>query len=198
MRWVRIIVAVLAGPAVWLAPAVPAAATGVYPVDGPVVRRFDPPALPWLPGHRGVDLRAAPGTPVRAAASGRVGFAGEVAGKPVVTVWHGALRTTYEPVLARVRAGDPVTAGQVIGVLAAGHPCGPPGCLHWGLRRGEQYLDPLWLVTAPRVRLLPARTFRGIVPPGDRIPVSPLAVPTSGGAAEGQPEHRPIRAGGLR
>lgn len=150
---------VLAG---WLAPPASAAAVGVYPVDGPVVRGFDPPRRPWLAGHRGVDLRASPGTPVRAAAAGRVGFVGEVAGKPVVTVWHGPLRTTYEPVVATVRPGQLVAAGHVIGELAAGHPCPPPGCLHWGLRRGELYLDPLWLVGAPRVRLLSARTAAGV------------------------------------
>lgn len=145
--------AVLAG---WLVPAVPAGAVGVYPVDGPVVRGFDPPAQRWQPGHRGVDLLARPGTAVRAARSGRVGFAGEVAGKPVVTVWHGGLRTTYEPVRAVVRAGDLVVAGQVIGELETGHACGTSQCLHWGLRRGEQYLDPLLLLTRPRVRLLSA------------------------------------------
>lgn len=188
MRSFSVIVALLAGLAAWLAPAAPAAAAGVYPVDGPVVRRFDPPALPWLPGHRGVDLRAAPGTPVRAAASGRVGFAGEVAGKPVVAVWHGTLRTTYEPVLARVRPGDPVTAGQVIGVLAAGHPCGPPGCLHWGLRRGEHYLDPLWLVTTPRVRLLPALVAEQVGGATRRVVVQ----------ARGQPLPKLSRSRGLK
>ncbi|MDQ7993149.1 MAG: peptidoglycan DD-metalloendopeptidase family protein, partial [Propionicimonas sp.] len=128
----------------WLATAPPAAAVGVRPVDGPVARGFDPPRLPWLRGHRGVDLRASPGTPVRAAASGRVGFAGVVAGKPVVTVVHGALRTTYEPVRALVRAGQVVAAGEVIGRLVAGHGCGADQCLHWGLRRGDTYLDPLF------------------------------------------------------
>ena len=156
-----VLLATLAG---WLLPAPPAGAMGVYPVEGPVVRGFGPPPRPWLAGHRGVDLRASPGTAVRAAAAGRVGFVGQVAGKPVVTVWHGPLRTTYEPVVAGVRSGEQVAAGQVIGTLAAGHSCPPPGCLHWGLRRGETYLDPLWLVTPPRVRLLPAATT-GRLPP---------------------------------
>lgn len=158
-RWPLLLLAVAA---CWVLPALPAEAAGVYPVDGPVVRGFDPPAQRWQPGHRGVDLLAPPGAPVRAAAAGRVGFAGEVAGKPVVTVWHGSLRTTYEPVRAAVRPGDLVAAGQVIGELQAGHACGARQCLHWGLRRGDHYLDPLLLVTRPRVRLLSAEAVATI------------------------------------
>ena len=82
----------------WRAPVSPVA----------VVRHFDPPAHRWLPGHRGVDLRTTVGAAVRAAGSGRVTFAGTLAGRGVVTVDHGTLRTTYEPVEALV---DPRAAG---------------------------------------------------------------------------------------
>ena len=67
----------------WLFAAPLALGLGVRPVDGAVVRGFDPPDKPWLAGHRGVDLKAAEGTPVRAAADGRIGFAGEVGHMPV-------------------------------------------------------------------------------------------------------------------
>jgi hypothetical protein len=71
-----------------------------------MVRRFDPPPRPWLPGHRGVDLAADPGAPVYAAGPGVVRFAGEVAGRGVVSVDHaGGLRTTYEPVTPAVTEG---------------------------------------------------------------------------------------------
>jgi murein DD-endopeptidase MepM/ murein hydrolase activator NlpD len=130
-----------------------------WPLDGAarVVRRFDPPARPWLAGHRGVDLAGPPGATVRTAGAGRVRFAGLVAGRPVVSVDHaGGLRTTYEPVEPGVRAGDRVIAGGPIGRLAAGHPgCAGSACLHWGLRRGDVYLDPLVLLGLGRVRLLP-------------------------------------------
>ncbi|MBY8870946.1 M23 family metallopeptidase [Micromonospora sp. PLK6-60] len=130
-----------------------------WPLDGPPrpVRRFAPPPQPWLAGHRGVDLAAVPGGTVRAAGPGVVLFAGQVAGRPVVTVGHRAgLRTTYEPVSATLRAGEPVAAGSVLGIVLPGHPgCPAPACLHWGLRRGEEYLDPLALVGAGPVRLLP-------------------------------------------
>lgn len=127
------------------------------PGEPPVVRRFDPPPQPWLPGHRGVDLAAGAGTPVLSAGDGVVTFAGAVAGRPVVTVGHAnGLRTTYEPVHPVVEAGTPVLAGVPIGRLRAGHPgCAAPACLHWGLRRGDTYLDPLALLGRGPVRLLP-------------------------------------------
>ncbi|MBP8918404.1 MAG: M23 family metallopeptidase [Micropruina sp.] len=124
----------------------------VRPVPGPVVRPFDPPDQDWLPGHRGVDLAAAVGSAVRAAAAGRVSVAQVIAGRGVVTIVHGELRTTYEPVEATVTVGQNVAAGDVIGRLQAGH-CAE-GCLHFGLKRGDTYLDPLG--GAAGVRLLPA------------------------------------------
>ncbi|MFC7244040.1 murein hydrolase activator EnvC family protein [Catellatospora aurea] len=122
-----------------------------------LVRGFDPPPRPWLPGHRGVDLAASPGWPVLAAGGGTVVYAGVLAGRGVVSVDHpGGLRTTYEPVDALVEAGDVVAAGSTIGLLAAGHPgCSASACLHWGLRRGSLYLDPLAVLGLARVRLLP-------------------------------------------
>ncbi|TNH23302.1 M23 family metallopeptidase [Micromonospora orduensis] len=129
------------------------------PLDGPPapVRRFDPPPRPWLAGHRGVDLAAPAGAVVRSAGPGTVLFAGLVAGRPVVTVGHaGGLRTTHEPVRPAVRAGQPVTAGAPLGELLPGHPgCPARACLHWGLRRGTEYLDPLALLGLGPVRLFP-------------------------------------------
>jgi murein DD-endopeptidase MepM/ murein hydrolase activator NlpD len=158
-----LVAGVLAAPPAPLAPpAPPPVAVGpvwAAPVDGglQVTRPFDAPVDRWGAGHRGVDLAAAPGTAVRAAGDGVVLFAGLVAGRPVVSVLHGGgLRTTYEPVMPAVRAGARVTTGTVLGLLLPGHAgCPAAACLHWGLRRGEQYLDPLTLVGLGRVRLLP-------------------------------------------
>jgi murein DD-endopeptidase MepM/ murein hydrolase activator NlpD len=121
-----------------------------------VVRRFDPPAQRWLPGHRGVDLRATQGQPVRAAGDGRVAFAGTLAGRGVITIDHGDLRTTYEPVDALVGVGERVHAGESIGTIGTGtgH-CGSGRCLHLGLRRGREYLDPLLLLGRTWARLRP-------------------------------------------
>ncbi|WP_344050327.1 M23 family metallopeptidase [Streptomyces thermoalcalitolerans] len=134
---------------------------GVRP---PVLRGWEPPATVYGPGHRGVDLGAPPGAPVRAVAVGRVFFAGPVAGRGVVSIeltgtGDPPLRTTYEPVSASVRKGDRVAAGGIVGtVQATGSHCGG-ACLHWGLLRGTVYLNPLlllppWLLNGP-TRLLP-------------------------------------------
>ena len=130
-----------------------------WPVPDPhVTRRFDPPPHPWLAGHRGVDLAAPPSTPVHSAAAGTILFAGTIAGRGVVSVAHpGGLRTTYEPLtIGSLQVGNVVAAGEQLGMLAAGHAgCPAEACLHWGLRRGDDYLDPLTLLGAGRVRLLP-------------------------------------------
>ena len=111
-----------------------------------VLRGFDAPDHAYGPGHRGVDLAASPGATVRAAVAGRVAFAGSVAGRGVVSIDHGGYRTTYEPVTAQVRLGQSVALGQAVGRVASGGHCAS-SCLHWGLRRGEDYLDPLLLIT---------------------------------------------------
>lgn len=119
---------------------------------------FDRPAQNWLPGHRGVDLVGQSGDKVLAAGNGVITFAGLVAGKGVVVIKHGTLRTTYEPVTAAVTLGSRVRVGDVIGTLSPGEShCATQtsvSCLHWGLVRGETYLNPLSLVQK-RVRLLP-------------------------------------------
>ncbi|WP_326663856.1 M23 family metallopeptidase [Streptomyces canus] len=127
-----------------------------------VLRGWEPPATVYGRGHRGVDLAAPPGSPVRAVAPGRVSFAGRVAGRGVISVELTGtdLRTTYEPVTASVEKGAEVAAGEVVGTVEpTGSHC-TTACVHWGLRRGEAYLDPLsllppWLLRRGPSRLLP-------------------------------------------
>lgn len=149
-----------------LVTAVPAAADDVrldWPLRPPpaVSRGFDAPSPDWNPGHRGVDLPGAPGQPVYAAGQATVVFAGMLAGRPVVSLAHpGGLHTSYEPVRAAVRAGQPVTASTVLGELVAGHPgCQAAACLHWGAMwgpaSGAHYVDPLGLLKSTRIRLKP-------------------------------------------
>jgi len=165
-----------------------AAETGPWswPVDGPraVSRPFAPPASRYGSGHRGADLVSTPGAVVRAAGAGRVSYAGLLAGRGVVVVVHGALRTTYEPVAAIVGVGTEVVRGQPLGLLQPGHAsCPVAACLHWGLRRGEDYLDPVRLVQVGPVRLLPLSPAAGPVgPPVPRVAPGPPATPADPGA----------------
>lgn len=120
-----------------------------------VLRDFAPPDVRWGAGHRGVDLDVSPGDAVVAAGDGVVAFAGMVAGRPVISIDHDdGVRTTYEPVEAVVTAGQAVAAGEVIGVLIAGHePC---DCLHWGARVArDEYIDPMSLLEDIVIRLYP-------------------------------------------
>ncbi|HMY08320.1 MAG: peptidoglycan DD-metalloendopeptidase family protein [Nocardioidaceae bacterium] len=122
-----------------------------------VVRGFAPPSVRWKAGHRGVDLSGRAGRAVLNAKAGTVTFAGKIAGKGVVVVDIGSgLRVTYEPVAASVKVGQKVKTGQPLGSLLLGQShCFPGACLHWGLIRGERYLNPLQLVGYLPVRLLP-------------------------------------------
>jgi murein DD-endopeptidase MepM/ murein hydrolase activator NlpD len=126
-----------------------------------VLRVFDAPSPNWNRGHRGVDLAGVPGQPVHAAGTGTVVFAGELAGRTLVSIAHpGGLRTTYEPVRPAVRVGQLVDAGTVIGELMAGHAgCSAAACLHWGAMWGAasraDYVDPLGLLASTPVRLKP-------------------------------------------
>jgi murein DD-endopeptidase MepM/ murein hydrolase activator NlpD len=126
-----------------------------------VTQGFDAPSPNWNRGHRGVDLAGAPRQPVYAAAAGTVVFAGELAGRPLVSIAHpGGLRTSYEPVQPAVRAGQVVAAGAVIGELEPGHGgCPAAACLHWGAMWGAasraDYVDPLGLLASTPIRLKP-------------------------------------------
>jgi murein DD-endopeptidase MepM/ murein hydrolase activator NlpD len=110
-----------------------------------VIRPFDPPEGPYGAGHRGIDIAAEPGTPVVAPADGVVTFAGQVGGHLFVTIDHGGdLRSTCSWVSAlSVRAGDVVRAGQEIARTGWGHPGAPVPHLHFGVRLGDTYVDPL-------------------------------------------------------
>lgn len=165
-----------------------AAAVRAGPADWPlqprpeVVRGFEPPPKRWLPGHRGVDLLGTPGQPVLAPVAGTVTYAGALGGRGVVVLSHGATRTTYEPVRASVRIGAAVPAGAPIGRLsAAGSHCVPRACLHWGLIRGTEYLDPLSLAGGAPVRLLPLAGVRepNALPRGRSVPAMDDPVPVS-------------------
>ncbi|GAA1898621.1 hypothetical protein GCM10009716_05580 [Streptomyces sodiiphilus] len=174
---------------------VPSTTGGVRPV---VARLWEPPPERWLAGHRGVDLATRPRARVRAAAPGRVVFAGQVAGKGVLTIELDGpgtppLRTTYEPVRPSAAPGDTVAAGDVVGVLADGPFHCPGPCLHWGLLRGRHYLDPLGLLPPHLLKAGPSR----LLPLGGPPPAT-AARPSRPAAARSGPRPPGRRRAGRR
>jgi hypothetical protein len=96
--------------------------------------------------HRGIDLAAPAGAPVRAAASGVVEFAGRRGGYGnLVVIRHASGYTTWYAHLsgfAGTYTGMPVGRGHVVGLVGqTGRATGPH--LHFELRLGRQALDPL-------------------------------------------------------
>lgn len=136
--------------------------TAAWPIGPPrpaILRGWEPPPGPYAAGHRGVDLAAPPGTPVLAPAAGTVTFAGPVGGQGVLVLTlpdtgDPPLRTTYVPVDPLVRPGTKVPQGTLLAHVTQSPHC-PRNCLHWGLLRGDTYLNPLALLGAGPSRLLP-------------------------------------------
>jgi peptidoglycan hydrolase-like protein with peptidoglycan-binding domain len=113
------------------------------PVAGPITDTFGPRGNRF---HTGVDFPAPTGTPVSAAARGRVTFAGWSLGGwgHLVIVDHGGgVRSMYAH-LSRigVRVGQMVAGGQRLGrVGSSGLSTGPH--LHFEVRLGGAAIDPL-------------------------------------------------------
>jgi murein DD-endopeptidase MepM/ murein hydrolase activator NlpD len=108
----------------------------VLPVDAPVVDAFRAPSHRYGPGNRGWEFATRGGEPVRAVGSGVVVFAGQVAGRGVVSIQHpDGLRSSVTGLLqVTASAGVAVSAGETLGVAGPG--------LHLGFRRRGEYLDP--------------------------------------------------------
>ena len=163
-----------------------------WPLPDPhrVVRAFEPPEHPYGPGHRGIDIAVSGGlgAPVRAVEAGTVRFAGDVAGRGVLSVLHSdGLISTYEPVEASVREGEVVTAGDRIGVIAdvgpsASH-CPGEVCLHLGARQGQEYRDPLLLLGARGPSVLLPWSGGGAVPAVPPVTSGARSVPVAGPSA---------------
>lgn len=142
----------------------PAAATAV-PRTSPIshapltplqiTREFELPAQRWLRGHRGVDIDASIGDLVQAPGDGVISFAGFVVDRPVISVTHSnGMRSSLEPVTSLVQVGSRVAASEIIGTVAEGAHC-DGRCLHWGVRKGDVYLDPLLQLIRVPIVLLP-------------------------------------------
>lgn len=132
----------------------------MWPVDGAhiVSRPFELPADDFAAGHRGIDAEAEQGSAVASPAPGVVLFAGNVAGRSVLTVDHGdGIVSSFDPLVPAVAAGTTVGRGTLLGHLEAGDAmhC-PDGCIHVGVRLQGAYVDPLPFFSRPeRSVLLP-------------------------------------------
>jgi murein DD-endopeptidase MepM/ murein hydrolase activator NlpD len=120
----------------------PSAAGLIWPVSGPVTSPF---GMRWGRMHEGIDIGVPFGTPIHAAASGRVIYAGWMSGYGnLVAIDHGrGLSTAYghQSQLA-VSVGQTVSQGQVIGYVGCtGHCFGPH--LHFEVRINGTPVDPM-------------------------------------------------------
>lgn len=126
----------------------PAYGTYAWPIQGPVIRGFEPPQDPYGPGHRGIDIAAPFGSELLAAEEGVVAFAGWVGGSLFISIDHpDGVRSTYSWLSAiDVTEGRPVLRGEAIGRTGRGHPDVPTTHLHFGTRIGDTYIDPMLML----------------------------------------------------
>jgi Peptidase family M23 len=181
--------------------AVPPAALGwTWPVDGPVLRPFSFGSDPYAAGqHRGIDIGAPSGTPVRAAAGGVVSFAGTVpkGGKTVtIQTSSGYAVTLVHLGSIRVLRGTAIEEGATVGTVGpSGVPDIPEPYVYLGIRvaSDEQgYVDPL--------RFLPPRAEPPAVPEPAADPPSAPAGESSGSEpaappAAAEPPPAPVMEG---
>ena len=128
----------------------------IWPVDGRVVSLF---GIRDGRRHDGIDISAPSGTPIRAAAGGKVVFAGSMRGYGnLILLRHpDDLFTAYSHnSVNSVRQGQSVKQGQLIGKVGrTGRATGPH--LHFEIRNGQTARNPLFF--------LPER--KGASPPRD-------------------------------
>jgi murein DD-endopeptidase MepM/ murein hydrolase activator NlpD len=134
------------------------------PITSPVVDPFRAPACQFCPGNRGLEYEPAIGTKVVAAAAGVVTFSGLVAGVRYVVVEQddGRLATYGRLAAAKVVVGASVAVGDQIGTTTER--------FYFGLRDGDQYIDP-----APFLGTLRSRPR---LIPTDGSPPRPAPAPT--------------------
>lgn len=125
-----------------------------------LTRLFSLPNGQYQAGHRGIDLRAEPGTSIVAPVSGRVHFAGDVVDRGVVTIEVNThVLVSFEPVAPTVKEGEFMAAGAVFGIVSGISHCGK-ACLHIGVRANGDYVNPLHYFSVGRAQLLPLHNER--------------------------------------
>lgn len=122
--------------------ATPAGASSIalsWPARGPLLNRFDDTR------NKGIDIGGAPGEPVRAAANGRVVYAGNGLrgyGNLIIVKSDASFLTAYAHNRdLKVKEGDSVTKGQQIAEM--GNTDSDRVMLHFEVRRDGKPVDPL-------------------------------------------------------
>jgi murein DD-endopeptidase MepM/ murein hydrolase activator NlpD len=114
----------------------------IWPVNGPVTSPF---GMRWGRLHTGIDIGVPYGTPIHAAAAGRVIYAGWEGGYGNLTVidhGHGLATAYAHQSRIAVGVGQSVSQGEVIGYVGCtGHCFGPH--LHFEVRVNGVPVDPL-------------------------------------------------------
>ena len=122
--------------------ATPSSAGLIWPVSGPVT---SPYGWRWGRMHEGIDIGVSTGTPIRAAATGKVIYCGweEGYGNLVILDNGGNLATAYgHQSSIAVTCGQVVSQGQTLGYVGCtGHCTGPH--LHFEVRINGNPVDPM-------------------------------------------------------
>jgi murein DD-endopeptidase MepM/ murein hydrolase activator NlpD len=124
-------------------PATPAPSTGfIWPVSGPITSPF---GMRWGTLHPGIDIGVPTGTPIHAAASGKVIWCGWMSGYGnLVMIDHGGGLASLYGHQSRIAAscGENVSQGQLIGYVGCTGFCTGPH-LHFEIRLNGSPVDPL-------------------------------------------------------
>lgn len=128
-------------------------------VSRTVLEEFDAPARNWLPGHRGIDIDAPPGSHIVAPASGTITFSGSVGGKNSVslTLSNGVV-LSFEPAISSFPKGTSIEKGATLALVKGHSDHCDSRCVHWGARRGGNYIDPRTALTTVRIILKPVNS----------------------------------------
>lgn len=116
----------------------------VVPVKGNITSRYGDRESIRSHSHRGLDIAAKTGTPIKAAADGTVTYSGTMSGYGnLLRIDHGNGITTYYGHCSKLykKEGEKVKAGDVI--AAVGNTGNSTGShLHFEIRRNGEYLNP--------------------------------------------------------
>ena len=125
------------------------------PAEGRLSSAFGKRADPFTQStrfHRGIDIAAPAGAPIRAAQSGTVVFSGHLGGygNTIILEHAGGYRTLYGHASRNlVKEGELISAEQVIGeVGSSGRSTGTH--LHFELQKSGERLDPTRILAGER------------------------------------------------